>query len=48
MRVVGALVTGIRANGLALAIAQASFPARPAVRAAVATFGVVSVMLPVA
>lgn len=45
--VVVALVTAICANGLALAIAQASFPARPAVRAAVVTFGVVSVVMPV-
>ena len=48
LRVVGALVTGIRANGLALAIAQASFPARPAVYAAVVTFGAFSVVLPLA
>ncbi len=48
LRVVVALVTGIRANGLALAIAQASFPSRPAVHAAVVTFGALSVVLPVA
>ena len=48
LRVVVALVTGIRANGLALAMAQASFPARPAVHAAVVTFGAFSVVLPMA
>ena len=48
LRIVVALVTAIRANGLALAIAQASFPTRPAVHAAVVTFGVVSVVVPVA
>jgi BASS family bile acid:Na+ symporter len=48
LRVVVALVTGIRASALALAIAIASFRARPAVQAAVVTFGVFSVVVPVA
>jgi predicted Na+-dependent transporter len=46
LRVVVALVTAIRANGLALAIAQASFPSRPATQAAVVTFGVFSIVVP--
>jgi predicted Na+-dependent transporter len=46
--VVVALVTAIRANGLALAIAQASFPSRPATQAAVVTFGVFSIVVPTA
>lgn len=48
LRIVAALVTAIRANGLALAIAQASFPGRPAIQAAVVTFGVFSVVVPTA
>lgn len=47
-RIVVALVTGVRANGLALTIAQASFPSQPAVQAAVATFGLCSIVLPLA
>jgi hypothetical protein len=41
-------VTAIRANGLALAIAQASFPSRPPTQAAVVTFGVFSIVVPTA
>ena len=48
LRLVVPLVSGIRANGLAFAIAQASFPSRLAVHAAVVTFGAFSVVLPVA
>ena len=47
-RAVVALVTGVRANALALAIARASFPSRTAVQAAVVAFGVFSVTLPLA
>jgi len=38
----------IRANGPALAIAQASFPMRPAVHAAIVTFAVFAVVVPLA
>ena len=48
LRLVVPLVSGIRANGLAFAMAQASFPSRLAVHAAVVTFGAFSVVLPVA
>lgn len=47
-RIAVALVTGVRANGLALAIAQASFPDRAAVQTAVVAFGVLSALLPLA
>ena len=40
------LVTGIRANGPALAIAQVSYPGRPDVAVAIVTFGVFSVLIP--
>jgi bile acid:Na+ symporter, BASS family len=40
------LVTGIRANGPALAIAQVSYPGRPNVAVAIVTFGLFSVLLP--
>jgi len=45
-RAATALVTGIRANGPALAIAQVSFRSRPDVAVAIATFGLFSVLLP--
>jgi hypothetical protein len=41
------LVTGVRANGPALAIAQASFPSLAAVSVAIVTFAMFSVLLPV-
>ena len=41
-----ALVTGIRANALALAIAASSFPGRPEVRAGVVVFALFSITLP--
>lgn len=47
LRIVVAVITAVRANGFALAIAQASFPYRLAVHAAVATFAVFSVVVPV-
>jgi BASS family bile acid:Na+ symporter len=40
-----AFVTATRANALALAIAEASFPERPAVRATVVVFAVTSILL---
>jgi len=43
-----ALVTGIRANALALAIAASSFPGRPDVRAAIVVFALFSITLPLA
>jgi bile acid:Na+ symporter, BASS family len=43
-----ALVTGIRANGPALAIAQVSYPGRPDVAVAIVTFGLFSVLIPLA
>jgi BASS family bile acid:Na+ symporter len=43
-----ALVTGVRANALALGIARTSFVTVPAVSVAVVTFGVVSALLPLA
>lgn len=45
-RATTALVTGIRANGPALAIAQVSFPSRPDVAVAIVTFGLFSVLIP--
>jgi BASS family bile acid:Na+ symporter len=48
LRIAVAMVTGVRANGLALAIAQASYPSEPLVHAAVATAGLFSIVLPVA
>ena len=45
-RATTALVTGIRANGPALAIAQVSFPSRPDVSVAIVTFGLFSVLIP--
>ncbi|HEY7011095.1 MAG TPA: bile acid:sodium symporter [Jatrophihabitantaceae bacterium] len=45
-RIAAAMVTGVRANGLALAIARASYPSHRAVEAAVVTFGVLSIVLP--
>lgn len=47
-RVAAGMVTGVRANGLALAIARASFPSQPEVHAAVVTFGVFSIVVPIA
>ena len=46
-RISTALVTGIRANALALAIARASFPDVVSTTVAVVAFGVVSITLPV-
>jgi len=46
-RVATSLVTGVRANGPALAIAQASFPALAAVSVAIVAFGIFSILLPV-
>jgi BASS family bile acid:Na+ symporter len=46
-RAATSLVTGVRANGLALAIAQASFPALAAVSVAIVAFGMFSILLPV-
>jgi hypothetical protein len=40
-------VTGVRANGPALAIAQASFPSLAAVSVAIVAFAMFSVLLPV-
>lgn len=40
------LVTGIRANALALAVAKTSYPDRPAVTTVIVTFAFVSVFLP--
>lgn len=45
-RLTVSLVTAVRANALALAVATMAYPDRPGVRTAIATFGVVSVMLP--
>jgi predicted Na+-dependent transporter len=44
-RLTVSLVTAVRANALALAVATTAYPDRPGVRTAIATFGVVSVML---
>jgi BASS family bile acid:Na+ symporter len=41
------LVSGVRANGPALAIAQASFPSLAAVSVAIVAFGTFSILLPV-
>jgi BASS family bile acid:Na+ symporter len=46
-RAVTSLVTGVRANGPALAIAQASFPSLAAVSVAIVAFGMFSILLPV-
>jgi BASS family bile acid:Na+ symporter len=46
-RAATSLVTGVRANGPALAIAQASFPSLAAVSVAIVAFGMFSVLLPV-
>jgi BASS family bile acid:Na+ symporter len=46
-RAATALVTGVRANGPALAIAQASFPSLAAVSVAIVAFAMFSVLLPV-
>jgi bile acid:Na+ symporter, BASS family len=45
-RAATSLVTGVRANGLALAIAQASFPALAAVSVAIVAFGIFSILPP--
>lgn len=47
-RTTAALVTGIRANGVALAVVAASFADRPDVRSGVVVFSVFSVTLPLA
>jgi BASS family bile acid:Na+ symporter len=47
-RAAAALVTGIRANGVALAVAAASFADRPDVRSGVVDFSLFSVTLPLA
>jgi BASS family bile acid:Na+ symporter len=47
-RAAASLVTGVRANGLALAIAAASFPDRPDVRAGVVVFALFSMLMPTA
>ena len=46
-RAATSLVTGVRANGPALAIAQASFPSLAAVSVAIVAFAMFSVLLPV-
>jgi bile acid:Na+ symporter, BASS family len=46
-RAATSLVTGVRASGPALAIAQASFPSLAAVSVAIVAFGMFSVLLPV-
>ena len=46
-RAATSLVTGVRANGPALAIAQASFASLPAVSVAIVVFGTFSILLPV-
>ena len=46
-RAATSLVTGVRANGPALAIAQASFPSLAEVSVAIVAFGMFSVLLPV-
>ena len=46
-RAATSLVTGVRANGPALAIAQASFASLAAVRVAIVAFGLCSILLPV-
>ena len=46
-RAATSLVTGVRANGPALAIAQASFPSLAAVSVAIVAFGIFSVLPPV-
>jgi BASS family bile acid:Na+ symporter len=43
-----ALVTGVRANAVALGIGRTSFPSIPAVSVSVVAFGVVSALLPLA
>jgi predicted Na+-dependent transporter len=45
-RTAASLVTGIRANAPALAVAQAAFPGRPAVAVTAVVFGLVSVVVP--
>lgn len=45
-RAAAALVTGVRANAVALAIASTSFPDRPDVRAGVVVFALFSITLP--
>ena len=45
-RIMGASITAVRSNGVALAVAQASFPDRPQIVASAATFGLCSVLLP--
>ncbi|MGH2395341.1 MAG: bile acid:sodium symporter, partial [Candidatus Limnocylindria bacterium] len=47
-RAVVALVTGVRANALALGIGRASFPSAPEVSVAIVAFGVFSALLPLA
>ena len=46
-RAATSLVTGVRANGPALAIAQVSFPSLAAVSVAIVAFGMFSILLPV-
>jgi len=46
-RAATSLVTGVRANGPALAVAQASFASLAAVTVAIVTFGMFSILLPV-
>ena len=46
-RAATSLVTGVRANGPALAIAQATFPSLAAVSVAIVAFGMFSILLPV-
>jgi len=46
-RISTALVTGVRSNALALAVARTSFPDDPSTTVAVVTFGVLSVTVPV-
>ena len=46
-RAATSLVTGVRASGQALAIAQASFPLLAEVSVAIVAFGMFSILLPV-
>jgi hypothetical protein len=46
-RAATSLVTGVRANGPALAIAQVSFSSLAAVSVAIVAFGLCSILLPV-
>jgi hypothetical protein len=46
-RAATSLVTGVRANAPALAIAQASFPSRAAVSVAIVAFAMFSILVPV-